>query len=140
MIQEWAAKVDGGGETPISRVLKSGHASAANLILAVAQEDPRDPARRAPAIIEAARLEQVARVRELLEQGADPNTSDHHGLTVLHWAAITGCMDLARLLVNRGAHVNPREELLTDLTPLALARWLNRADLAEFLAGHGGLC
>ena len=57
----------------------------------------------------------------------------------MHWAAITGCLDLAKLLVNRGASVNPRDTQLTDLTPLNIARLMGYEELARFLVAHGGL-
>jgi ankyrin repeat protein len=74
-----------------------------------------------------------------MERGDNFEKPDKHGLTPMHWAAITGCLDLARLLVNRGALVNPRDTRLTDLTPLNIARLMRYDELVRFLVSHGGL-
>ncbi len=49
-------------------------------------------------------LEQAA---FLLDHGADVNARDDRGFTALHRAAETGSPDLVRLLLDRGAAVNP---------------------------------
>ena len=137
MSQAWYETVDEQGETPVSRGLKSGHSPTSELILTMVEESP--PPENDPPIHKAAQQARVKEVRELLEQGADINAVDSYGLSLMHWAAITGCIDLAKLLVNRGAEINVREERISDLTPLALAQWLGHDGLAAFLEQHGGL-
>jgi hypothetical protein len=44
---------------------------------------------------------QAARV--LLDGGADPNLADSDGVSPLIWAALTGQLDVLRLLLERGA-------------------------------------
>ncbi|MCL4219359.1 MAG: ankyrin repeat domain-containing protein, partial [Candidatus Hydrogenedentes bacterium] len=80
----------------------------------------------------------VEAVKAALENGADINATDGYGLTALHWAGINGCLDLAKLLVNRGANVNPREEGITDMTPFALAKWLGYEEVAAYIEDCGG--
>jgi ankyrin repeat protein len=135
MIQDWANTEDAFGETPVSRALKCGHSAAATLILKVSE--PPDPTLDTP-IHEAARNSRVADVKAAIERGSNLDAVDGYGLTALHWAAINGCLDLAKLLVNRGANINPREETVTDMTPFTLATWLGYRELASFLSQHGG--
>jgi ankyrin repeat protein len=48
-------------------------------------------------------------VFELLERGADPNLTDHAGLTALSWAVSQGdsATNVIRMLVQHGAKVEP---------------------------------
>jgi ankyrin repeat protein len=51
-----------------------------------------------------------ARIRELLERGADINAKDEGGMTALLWAACEGFTSTVRLLVENGADVNARDD------------------------------
>lgn len=135
MVQNWAKTEDAFGETPVTRALKCGHSAAVTLIMKVVE--PPDPTLDTP-IHEAARNARVADVKVALERGSNIDAVDGYGLTALHWAAINGCLDLAKLLVNRGANINSREETVTDMTPYTLATWLGYHELAQFLAQRGG--
>jgi len=136
MSRDWTKAVDADGETPVSRGLKSGHAATVSLIMHMVESPlPEDDS----PFLEAARNSHVEAVREQLELGAYIDETDAYGLTALHWAAINGCMDLAKLLVHRGAIVNPREQELSNLTPMALAKWLGYEALEEFFLENGGV-
>lgn len=103
---------------------------------------------------EAARRGDVARVRALLDAGVKPDSPGRHGMTALIVAAAAGQVEIARLLVERGADVNARETFFNS-TPLGaaafrarhagLVRWLlekgaNEADVAlAFAVGQGDL-
>lgn len=139
MPEHWLHKVDEAGETPLARAAKSGHMPTITLMFSLT--DTKEPAHLDESPMHAAaRLSDVAQVRMLLDDGADINEMDEYGLTALHWAAINGCMDLARLLVNRGADLNVRSPQISWLTPTALAKWMNYDELVRFLETNGGLC
>ncbi len=73
-------------------------------------------------------------VRILLESGADPNATNHHGATALIWGAAD--IEKARLLVERGANVNAKTK--GGATPLtAAAAHTEGADSLAFLLKAG---
>lgn len=75
--------------------------------------------------------------RLLLDAGADPN-AHKRGQTALHWAARGGQMEMAELLLARGARVDaPAKTPEGDKTPLAFALRAEKRDLAELLRRHG---
>jgi ankyrin repeat protein len=75
--------------------------------------------------------------RLLLDAGADPN-AHKRGQTALHWAARGGQMEMAELLLARGAQVDaPAKTPEGDKTPLAFAVKAEKQDLAELLRRHG---
>lgn len=55
----------------------------------------------------------------LRTQTNDPNVRDGHGRTPLHWAAMTGRVDVMRLLLECGAEIDAVDHL--NRTPLFLA-------------------
>lgn len=93
---------------------------AGDLWLAIAQDDTR-------------------RAIELIEfdpsfvQYRNPNA---HGRTPLHRAAECGSPDVVRLLLDRGADINARDEL-NGVTPLHLAAEHGRVDIVKVLIRHG---
>ncbi len=80
------------------------------------------------------RREQHAAVDRILTAGADPSMSDHGGFAPLHAATMTGNLDLARRLLDAGA---PREGRLMGAeggSPLALALFYAKNEMAQMLA------
>ncbi len=75
----------------------------------------------APAVplVDAAKAEDAAAVRALLEQQADVNAAEVDGTTALHWAAYQGDAETARLLLAAGARTGVANRY--GVTPLALA-------------------
>lgn len=65
------------------------------------------------------------------------NARDDFGDTLLHKAAQFGHIELASLLLERGADVNPRNE--RDKTPLHYAVSWGHAEMADLLRRHGGV-
>jgi ankyrin repeat protein len=98
----------------------------------LAGERANDPAFQ---LLEAARRGDTARVRELLDSGADPNASSEDGWTPLHWAALKGHYELARLLLERGADPNARN--FCGRTPLHYAALSDHPELAKLLLERG---
>lgn len=135
MTEKWVDTEDVFGETPVTRAYKCGHSATVTLIMKVME--PPNPALDTP-IHRAARNSQVDQVKAALEEGVDINSKDGYGLTAMHWAGITGCIDLVKLLVNRGANINPRDEGITDMTPFGLAKWLGYEQVAAYLERYGG--
>ncbi len=73
-------------------------------------------------------------VRRLLEHGADVNAAPADGTTPLHWAALTGDVEAAGMLLQAGANVRATTRL-GGYTPLLLAaRNGNAGVVAELLA------
>ncbi|KAI8425215.1 hypothetical protein MSG28_007029 [Choristoneura fumiferana] len=69
------------------------------------------------------------------------NATNHEGRTPLHIAAATDNADLCRLLLDRGAEVNPvaRSSKNEPMTPLDCATTRGHRSTAKYLQMHGGL-
>lgn len=80
-------------------------------------------------LIKAVKSRDIKRVIELLERGANPNAKDEYGWTPLHHAAKKGSVDIAKLLINKGANVNAKSE---EDSRVELARALFRIWLYSF--------
>ena len=74
----------------------------------------------------------VARVRELIEQGADVNVRNRKGQSALHCAAKAGFVDIVALLLDHGAHVDAEDG--AGETPLATALRSTVKDKPRLLA------
>lgn len=86
-------------------------------------------------LMRAAALGEVAKVRELLGQGARVNVIDDViGTGALHLAAQGGHVEVARLLVEHGAHVNLQAPS-HGFTPLMNAVWHRQAEAVAWLLG-----
>ena len=75
-------------------------------------------------------------IEQLIQKGADvnyKNTAD--GLTSLHYASSSGSVDVAKLLIDKGAHVNAVDNKGT--TPLILAVKKNSLTVAKLLLERG---
>lgn len=89
-------------------------------------------------LLAAVRRADVSAVTTLLDAGADVEARDvrfNEGETPLHHAARTGRVELARLLVARGANVNTAAP--SGFTPLHVASGLNRREMAKYLLDAG---
>ena len=75
-------------------------------------------------------------VRTLLQKGVDVNAAQGDGSTALHWAAIKGDADMARMLVYAGANVRATTRI-GAYTPLYLAAKGGHADVVAALLTAG---
>ncbi|CAL1532319.1 unnamed protein product, partial [Lymnaea stagnalis] len=87
-----------------------------------------------PDIIEAAKHGDIQRVKEILDQ--DSSQRDAHspqdGATPLMFAAMTGRLDIAELLVLKGCDVN-KQDLISGWTALMQATYHGKKNVAMFL-------
>jgi uncharacterized protein len=68
----------------------------------------------------------------LLEMGTSPSVADHRGFSALHLAANSDAAEIARLLIARGADVDPIERNYNS-TPLGGANYHGRAEMVAIL-------
>lgn len=76
-------------------------------------------------------------VRILLANGADKEAVSEHGWTPLHIAAITGCSEIAGLLVEYGANMEARSSTLLGKTALHYAGLCGHRRVVELLVQSG---
>lgn len=88
-----------------------------------------------PALVEAARADDVPGVRALIDAGADVDARQGDRATALHWAAHRNNLVTARLLLDAGADPNAANDL--DATPLWLAAENGSAPMTELLLDAG---
>ena len=77
-----------------------------------------------------------AAVRSLLKSAADVNAAQGDGMTALHWAAMSGDLELAQMLVFAGANVRATTRL-GAYTPLFLASQQGHAPVIDALLKAG---
>lgn len=87
-----------------------------------------------PRLIEATLAGNTDDVRELLQQGTDPNMV-YNTNTALTYAARDGFTEIAGLLIDHGADVNWIDG--EGVTPLILASFKNHIELVQLLLAHG---
>ncbi|MDE1148202.1 MAG: ankyrin repeat domain-containing protein [Azospirillaceae bacterium] len=85
----------------------------------------------------------TAMMETLLDLGMPPDVGDDKNYRALHVAADHGAVDIARLLIARGAEVDALEQRYGG-SPLTHAVYHGHAAMADLLAGHSrnfrGLC
>uniref|UniRef100_A0A915JY74 Protein phosphatase 1 regulatory subunit 16A n=1 Tax=Romanomermis culicivorax TaxID=13658 RepID=A0A915JY74_ROMCU len=86
-------------------------------------------------LLEATSRNDVEEVRQLLNDGIDPNVSNEDGLTALHQCAIDNNEQMLLTLIDYGANVNSRD---TELwTPLHAAGCCGHLKIVRHLVEHG---
>lgn len=73
----------------------------------------------------------IASLTRHLEEGGNPNARDEKQMTLLNLAALTGQMEVAKLLIDRGADVTATNDDQT--TPLHSAAFTGRLELVKLL-------
>lgn len=113
-------------ETPIQAAAQTGQREIVNLLLAAGA--PLD-------ICTAAMLGDKARVAEMLQRDASlAHATGAHGLPAMYYPAINGRVDIAELLLDRGAPVNGGDGVSP---PLHGAVYFNQPRMVEWLLAHG---
>ncbi|HTK29864.1 MAG TPA: ankyrin repeat domain-containing protein [Vicinamibacterales bacterium] len=87
-------------------------------------------------LTDAARRGDKAAVRRLLKEGADVNAAPADGMSALHWAALQGDVDLAKMLIFAGAGVSASTRL-GGYTPLLMAATNGDAAMIDALVSAG---
>lgn len=88
-------------------------------------------------------LGSVDRLKLALKEPAAIDRRDENGCTFMHWAAVTGRIDLLKLLVDAGASIDDdaryskTAEKPYYLSPLEVAVSLGHCDACNFLLAHG---
>jgi ankyrin repeat protein len=87
-------------------------------------------------VADAAMADDVDAVRTLLKDAADVNGAQGDGMTALHWAAMHGDAEMARMLLFAGANVGATTRI-GAYTPLFLASRNGHADVMQALLDAG---
>jgi hypothetical protein len=102
-------------------------------------QEPGHPVRQDPdqSLLEAVDSGNLEDAREAIQRGANVDLRDDRGRTPLMIAAKGGRLDMARLLVEKGADVNAQSTGKAGSTVLCFATESDNPELLAFLAGHG---
>lgn len=87
-------------------------------------------------LFEAARTGDIAKVKTLLDQGVDVNTKNRYGATALSYASDKGHIELARLLIERGADVNAADTFYSA-PPITWALMNGHTEVVKLLLQKG---
>jgi Ankyrin repeats (3 copies)/Ankyrin repeat len=87
-------------------------------------------------LMAATRKGDLAKVKALLDKGAGVNSKSPYGSTPLFFACDRGYLDIARLLIERGADVNVKDTFY-GATALSWAMQNNHPDVLKLLLDHG---
>ena len=86
-------------------------------------------------LIEAARNDEVDRVKRLIKNGADVNAKDYNQWTPLHYASCNGSITLVEMLLEKGADINSKKN--DQRIPLHLAALKGNVELVILLLEKG---
>ena len=115
---------------PNSDGIISGQEGSSRIISGVASAEKEEFAPE-PRITSAASRCDFAGVKKQLSKGVKINTEDSKGLSALSWASRSGCEDLAKYLLRRGANINHMS--INGFTPLAWAKWYKHIGVIKVL-------
>lgn len=132
---DWLCHVDEFGETPLTRVSRTGRMELANIMLLQEIEDHIRYVGYMPAIHRAAYFNYGDAIEDLLEEGADPMEENDSGETALHLAVRLGNEEAVKALLRSGMDVNTPSVL--GMTPLHWAALNGRQRLANILLANG---
>jgi uncharacterized protein len=75
----------------------------------------------------------IETVKTLLDRGVSPDSEDDNGTRPMHLAAYAGALPVVRMLVARGAEIDPRDNVHHS-TPIYWAWYGQRRHVVDFLA------
>ncbi|XP_023263394.1 transient receptor potential cation channel subfamily V member 5-like [Seriola lalandi dorsalis] len=75
---------------------------------------------------------------DVISEGADPNSSDRYGQTVLHEISRAWSVDVMRFFLDRGSDLHRPDQF--GVTALHVASALDYQDMVQFLLDRKGLC
>ncbi|MDD3846999.1 MAG: ankyrin repeat domain-containing protein [Syntrophorhabdaceae bacterium] len=78
----------------------------------------------------------ISEIQRVFAAGADPDTRNHLGQTPLHWAAMKGRVDIARILLDAHAETNAQFPA-NGFTPLHYACMKGFREVAALCIDHG---
>ncbi len=121
---------------PLSRAVWGGNADIVRLLVSNGADINR-PCRDEGSPLRSAVIRGYREIAEiLLEGGADVHFTDrNYGRTMLHFAAIKGDSGMAKLLLDHGAAVEPRDQ--SGFTPLYYATHYANPTVMSLLAARG---
>lgn len=79
----------------------------------------------------------VAKLKELLDAGVNPDLANAYGGTALAFAADRGRTEAVKLLLERGANPNTKDKFYGGFTPLGAALQKEHMDIAKLLIEKG---
>lgn len=110
------------------------------IVKTLLEQDPsllnvRGPLERTP-LLESVLSRKADICELLLEKGADFNLTNKEGFAPIHFAAFTGEITIAKLLIAKGAPLNNNTNVI-NASPLDLAAGSGRRDMCELLIAKG---
>jgi len=125
---------DKSGNTPIHFAVRNGHRKLIDLLQAKGATISEDDKPDEEAALNAVWRNDADLVKVLLDHGADVNTADRYGWSLLHYATHNG--DMTKMLLEKGANPNSVERERGQ-TPLHWAAFRGRKTVVEMLLAHG---
>jgi len=135
MRNEWLCTADELGQSPLTRIAKSGRMELANVLLLLEVCDDISRVGYLPPMHRAAYWNYDDAIGDLLEEGVDPTQVNDAGETPLHLAVRLGNHEAAVALIRSGMDVTVPDAL--GMTPLHWAALKGYEGLAKALLAHG---